>query len=45
MNILITGANNYISRDLIKFFSKEKSNNIIATFKKKIKKIKKKKIY
>lgn len=44
MNILITGANNYISRDLIKFFSKEKSNNIIATFRKKIKKIKKKNI-
>jgi nucleoside-diphosphate-sugar epimerase len=44
MNILITGANNYIARDLIDFFSEEKSNNIIATFKKKIKKIKKKNI-
>lgn len=44
MNILITGANNYIARDLINFFSEEKSNNVIATFKKKIKKIKKKNI-
>jgi nucleoside-diphosphate-sugar epimerase len=44
MNILITGANNYIARDLINFFSEKKSNNIIATFKRKIKKIKKKNV-
>jgi dTDP-4-dehydrorhamnose reductase len=42
MNILITGANNYIAHDLINFFSDKKSNKIIATYKKKIKKIKKK---
>jgi len=44
MNILITGANNYIAHDLINFFSDKKSNKIIATYKKKIKKIKKKNI-
>ena len=26
MNILITGANNYIAKDLINFFSKKKTN-------------------
>ena len=43
MNILISGANNYIATDLINFFSRNKNNKIIATYKKKIKKIKKKK--
>ena len=41
MNILISGANNYIAKDLINFFSRNKNNKIIATYKKKIKKIKK----
>ena len=41
MNILITGANNYIAKDLISLFAKNKANRIIATYKKKIVKIKK----
>jgi len=45
MIFLITGANNYIAHDLINFFSENKSNKIIGSYKKKIKKIKKKNIF
>ena len=45
MIFLVTGANNYIARDLINFFSENKSNKIIGSYKKKIKKIKKKNIF
>jgi|688.fasta_scaffold164691_2 nucleoside-diphosphate-sugar epimerase len=44
MNILITGANNYIAKDLINFFSKKKTNYIIATYRKKVQKLIKKNV-